>query len=230
MNRTRTIALFAGIFAIAMTTYGLTGVSASPMIMSSIIPQTHDDVTALGHAEFTVFGSDGKIKSYTQTDNDVVFIGKDCAGELIFGSDGGNGNCVQTGNVFDYIAIGNDTGVADNTKEELQGGVCAVTGDPGELARKQVTPTNDVGASGSGGTEIVLDVGSDTFKFEANNATTPQTITQSGIFNGDNARDATTGECNTYNNANWDMFAIRNISVDVTSGDSLAVKWTITLN
>ena len=36
MNRTKSIALFAGIFAIAMTTYGLSGASASPMAIAAI--------------------------------------------------------------------------------------------------------------------------------------------------------------------------------------------------
>ena len=235
MNRTRTIALFAGIFAIAMTTYGLTGVSASPMIMSSIIPQTQD-VSILGHAEFTVFDSDNNIKSYTQVDNVVVFTGKDCAGALIFGAVDGlaNSACAQTSQVFDYIAIGNGTVAADadgaDTTLSFTGNGCAEFGasQEGELARKQVSPQVDVIAAIGIGTDIVLDVGSDTFKFTLQNTTTTQTITQSGIFNGNNG--VVDGECDTFNAANWDMFAIRDISVTVSSGDSLAVKWTISLD
>ena len=217
MNRTRSIALFAGIFAIAMTTCGLSGISASPMIMASV-PQTQEAVSILGHVEYTVLDSNQQIKSYLQSDNIVVQDGKDCAGELVFGATSGNGDCVSTGKTFTFIAIGNGTQGEDDADVELAGGQCAVTGTAGELARKQVIPTVQVKAGAGTGAEVVLDVGADTFKFESNNATTAQTITQSGIFNGDNGRDNVTGECNTYANANWDMFAIRNISVDVTSG------------
>ena len=68
MNRTKTIALFAGIFAIAMTTIGLSGISASPMIMASA-SQSNEDVGMLGHVEYILYDSDMNIKTYLQTDN-----------------------------------------------------------------------------------------------------------------------------------------------------------------
>ena len=65
MNRTKSIALFAGIFAIAMATYSLSGVSASPMIMASI-PQTAEEVGMLGHVEYTVLDSSENVKAYLE--------------------------------------------------------------------------------------------------------------------------------------------------------------------
>jgi len=242
MNRTRTIALFAGIFAIAMTTYGLSGVSASPMIMASMFPQTQE-VGILGHVEFTVFDSNDNIKAYVQSDNVVVESGKDCAGRLLFGAGTENSSkCTSSsaGNPFTFIGIGNGTIPSEDVGDtQLAGGKCAATGGgaaSGELARKVVVPITAVTASASAGTEIILDVGTlNTFKFEANNATSTNTITQSALFNGDNGRDATTGECLSYGTpgTNWEMFSIKDLSspngIQVNSGDSLAVKWTITL-
>ncbi len=242
MNRTRTIALFAGIFAIAMTTYGLSGVSASPMIMASMIPQTQE-VGILGHVEFTVFDSNDNIVSYSQSDNIVVEQGKDCAGRLLFGAGTENSSKCDSGsagNSFTFIGIGNGTQGEANTDAFLFGDQCATTGAPGtnggELARKEVVPITLLSSSGAAGTEIELDVGTDTFKFELNNATNTNTITQSALFNGETAPLAVTGECNSgnYDSDAWEMFSIKDLSspngIQVNAGDSLAVKWTITLN
>ena len=233
MNRTKIIAVFAGIFAIAMTTYGLSGVSASPMIMASI-PQTAEEVGMLGHVEYTVLDSSENVKAYLQSDNVVVRTGTDCAGEQVFGTTN-SATCTSTGSVFQYIAIGNGTQGAAATNSELakSGSGCAggSPGDEGEQARKLVTPTQ-TDNSGSG-TVVTLDVLTNTFKFDANNATT---VTQSAIFNDDvSAKSATTGSCTTLGTAgtDWNMFSIQDLSgggVVVSSGDSLAVKWTITIS
>ena len=233
MNRTKIIAVFAGIFAIAMTTYGLSGVSASPMIMASI-PQTAEEIGMLGHVEYTVLDSSENVKAYLQSDNVVVRTGTDCAGEQVFGTTN-SATCTSTGSVFQYIAIGNattpDASATDSELDTDGGSGCASTSVDGEQARKLVTPTQ-TDNSGSG-TVVTLDVLTNTFKFDANNATT---VTQSAIFNDDvSAKSATTGSCTTLGTAgtDWNMFSIQDLSgggVVVSSGDSLAVKWTITIS
>ena len=237
MNRTKTIAVFAGIFAIAMTTFGLSGISETPMAIASI-PQVNEDksMNILGHVEYTVFDSDMNVKNYLQSDNIVVHEGKDCAGRLLFGAGAENGSQCSINSAFNWIAIGNGTSggeaVADEELDFTTTG-CAATSAPGELARKQVTPTTLVAATGAAGTQIELDVGTDTFKFTGHNATTTNTITQSGLFNADpHSPSATTGECGTFAAAGDEMFAIKALTggVAVTAGDSLAVKWTITIN
>lgn len=231
MNRTKTIAMFAAIFAIAMTTYGLSGSFASPMVMASI-SQTQDEMGILGHVEYTVLDSDQNVKAYLQADNVVVREGTDCAAVLIFGTTN-SGACDLTANTFQYIGIGNGTAGATEDDIELVGSSCAINA-PGELARKLVAPTM-IGNAGSG-TEVVLDVGTNTFKFDAANATT---ITQSGIFNNqfsvlDNTEPGG-GMCSTYDTAgtSWEMFAVQDLGgggVVVSDGDSLAVQWTITIS
>ncbi len=231
MNRTKSIAVFAGIFAIAMTIYGLSGVSASPMMMAAV-PQTQESMGMLGHVEYTVLNSNQAVKAYLQTDNVVVYDGIDCAGELIFGTSAG-GNCDVAG-TFEYIAIGNGTQAAtvDNAELERSGAGCAGgAGDEGEQARKLVDPTITVAAAGSD-TQVELDVGTDTFKFDQYNAIT---VTQSGIFNAYITTRAADGSCGTLGTpgTTWEMFAIQDLSgggVTVSDGDSLAVKWTITIS
>lgn len=232
MNRTKTIALFAGIFAIAMTTYGLSGVSASPMVMASI-PQAQDGMGMLGHVEYTVLDSNQNVKQYLQSDNIVVRTGTDCSGELIFGATDST-TCTSTGTTYRYIAIGNATATApDGTEEELDfssSSGCATSSNAGEQARKLVTPTQ-TDNTGSG-TDVVLDVLTDTFKFDSTNATT---VKQSAIFNDNVATTAANGSCSSLGapGTDWDMFSIQNLSgggVVVSDGDSLAVKWTITIS
>jgi len=234
MNRTRTIAIFAGIFAIAMTTYGLSGISASPMAIASI-PQASEGVQWLGHVEYTVLDSNQKVKAYLQSDNFVVESGTDCAGTILFGVTSDTECGVTT--PFQYIAIGNATsGTAATTDLELAfetTSTCAATGDNnGEQARKLVVPTVVLNATGNGGaTQIELDVGLDTFKFDALNATI---VAQSGLFNAQVNTVAPDGSCQTLGveGTDWEMFAIQDLSgggVTVAAGDSLAVKWTITI-
>ncbi len=246
MNRTQSIALFAGIFAIAMATYGLTGVSGAPMVMGSV-PQSMDDVSMLGHVEYTVFDENNQIKTYVQSDNIVVEHGKDCVGMMVFGATAGVGDCTTSAKSFNFIAIGNGThGTEAATLIELPGAQCATSGsgNEGELARKQVTPTVITKAALTAGAEVELDVGTNTFTFAPSNTTTPMTVTTSGIFNDlgldgqgyteyDGSRND--GSCVSYGaeSTDWQMFAMQDLSgtgVAVASGDSLAVKWTITIN
>ena len=141
-----------------------------------------------------MYDANGIIKAYSQSDNVVVRTGQQCAGELLFGA---TGLTCDHATFFDYIAIGNGTAGADEADTELAAdtaGTCATSGDDGEMARKQVTPT---GVDGTvDGTVITLDVGTDTFKFDAFNKTT---VFQSAIFNGDVASAGTT-EPGAYHN------------------------------
>lgn len=244
MNRTQSIALFAGIFAIAMTTYGLTGVSGTPMVMGSV-PQSMDNVSMLGHVEYTVFDENNQIKTYVQSDNTVVEHGKDCVGMMVFGATQGVGDCTTSAKTFRYIGIGNGThGTEAEGLTQLPGTGCATSASVGELARKLVVPDVITKAATTFGAEVELDVGTNTFTFAKSNTTTPMTVTTSGIFNdlGLDGQDYTEydgsrndGSCVSFGaeGTDWQMFAMQDLSgtgVDVTAGDSLAVKWTITIN
>lgn len=237
MNRLKTIGLFAGIFAIAMGAISLSDTSES-FFMVSATPQSQDNFGMLGHVEYTVRDTSDNIKSYMQTDNIVTLQGKDCVSLVMFDSaEGTVGDCSAT-TEFKFIAIGNftETGIPEETQKELDLGSddtdvdgCADTGtaatEGGEMARKLIDPTFD--SSGTN-TIVTLDTQSDPFDFGVSNATV---VMQSGIFNAAETSADSEGQCTSAGTA--EMFAYQDLNVDtgitVSDGDSLSVKWTITV-
>ena len=230
MNRLKTIVLFAGIFGIGLGAISLSGISATTLMVSAA-PQT-DGFGMLGHVEYKVIDDTGVIKHYSQSDNIVVISGKDCVAQLVFDNQTST-VCPLGNNVFTHIAIGNHTTALAplNTLAALEttsAGNCATTGVSGEMARKQVSPTFT--AAGGVGTVVILDTSSSPFDFGVSNSTA--TIKQSGIFNApEGAIDAITGECTTLGSST--MFSVQELNGDtgiaVSTGDSLSVKWTITV-
>jgi len=243
MNRQKSIAFFAAIATVSMITIGLSGVSTTPLMLSSI-PQTQESVGMLGHVEYVVRDSTGIITAYMQGDNSVVDDGKDCAASLLFGISS-SGACDSSISAFNYIGIGNVTGTINaesafktlnSTSGDNLADSCSGTGVGGEMARKLVTPTLQTEADEStSGAVVELDLGSP-FKFDAGNATT---VHQSGIFSEALASAKLTepngGQCLTSGvpGTAWSMFSIQNLNggsgIQVTAGDSLSVKWTITI-
>ena len=92
MNSKKTIALFAVIAAVAISTISLTDISAVPLMVSSV-PQTYESTGVLGHVEYTLMDSDGLVKGYHQGDNSVVDAGKDCVSAYMFDQTQGTGSC-----------------------------------------------------------------------------------------------------------------------------------------
>ncbi len=235
MNRITTIVLFAGIFAVTVGTLGIGGISATPLMVSAA-PQSQEGMGMLGHVEYKVLDESGNVKAYMQNDNVVVEAGKDCAAKALFNSAATVGQCTAAVTNFQYIGIGNGTSgtvnvsnqtLADATDDST--GTCAASGVRGDMARKLVTPTFDV----SGTTAIVtLDTSSNPFKFTASNATS---VKDSGVFNGNYGTPQTGGICGGTNTAGttWSMFSRQLLNgatgITVANGDSLSVKWTITV-
>ncbi len=231
MNRFKTIGLFAGIFAITMGAISLSDTSESFFMVSSV-PQSQENVGMLGHVEYTVRDASDNIKSYIQTDNIVTLDGKDCVAKVMFDSADTVGSCAAT-TEFQFIAIGNFTaaGIPVNTVEQLDEDSsavngCAVSGvnGGGEMGRKLIDPTFD--SSGTS-TVVILDTVNSPFDFSVDNATV---VMSSGIFNAASTQDSE-GQCTNIGTA--DMFAIQDLNLDagitVSDGDSLSVKWTITV-
>ncbi len=236
MKTIHAIALFAGVLAVAMGTITFNGISATPL-MTAGTPQTNDIVGMLGHVEYAVWDSEGFMKAYKQTDNIVVETGKDCVARLVFENSTDPGKC-NNENEFQHIAIGNFTvtGSAVNaTMTHLDDGNsiladCATSGlnFGAEMARKTVT-VNFATATGGVGTLVTLDtsVGNSAFSFDQDNATT---VFQSGLFDVGNIVDAT---CTGATPPTSNLFSIQDLNGDtgisVNDGDSLSVKWTITV-
>lgn len=236
MNRLQTIGLFAGIFAIAMGAISLNDTSES-FFMVSATPQSQDNFGMLGHVEYTIRDASGVITSYMQTDNIVTDAGKDCVAKGMFDSaDVTADDCDAQTAEFNYIAIGNYTaGPPDGTETSLDEGGSSVNGcaafgaassNGGEMWRLPIDPDFD---STAGATIITLDTVNDPFDFTASNKTI---VFQSGVFNGAAAHGSHV--CSDSNKSTTDMFAIQELSgaggITVSAGDSLSVKWTITID
>jgi len=244
MNTQKSIAVFAAIAAIAMTTIGLTSESTTLMVA----PQESNGIDMLGHIEFTVRDSNEQIIKYVQGDNSVVDAGKDCVAEYMFGVDDTD-NCILAGTLaFNNIAIGNGTqgGVIPTRSDLLQltnssNVGCATAGAYGEINRFGGTSVDGVtistttsadNSTGPFGTVVELNTGT-AFAFDSSNATV---VTQSGIFSGTgyNADQCSgTDVASATGVLTGDMFAIQELNtangITVTDGDSLSVKWTITI-
>jgi hypothetical protein len=238
MNRLKTIVLFAGIFGIGLGAISLNDSSAESLSILAATPQTQNNMGMLGHVEYKLMDASGSIKQYLQSDNTVVIGGMDCVSRMMFDNDTADITCTNINSTFDFVAIGNATGAnitnnpPDDTETSLEpSSQCATGSQEGEMARKRVTPTFT--AAGATGTAVVLDTKDSPFDFDINNAT--GNIGQSAIFNTDVLTKDTTepggGSCVAIGTA--DMFAIQNLStttgIAVSAGDSLSVKWTITV-
>ncbi len=234
MNRLQTIGLFAGIFAIAMGVISLNDTSES-FFMVSATPQSQDNFGILGHVEYTVRDESGVITSYMQGDNIVTNAGKDCVALGMFDDGDTLSDCDAPTALFNYIAIGNFTQAdPDGTETQLDFEAGASNGcgtdatgtAGGEMWRLLVDPEF---TSGGSSTIVTLDTVNNPFDFTDSNKTT---VFQSGVFNG----AATLGPhvCTDSNPGSTDMFAIQELAgsggIAVSPGDSLSVKWTITID
>ena len=235
MKTIHTIALFAGVFAVAMGTITLNGISATPL-MTVGTPQTNDIVGMLGHVEYAVSDSEGFITAYKQADNIVVETGKDCVAKLIFENSTTDVDATcGSANEFQHIGVGNFTvtGVVNATMTHLDAddagaANCASSTVNAEMARKTVS-VNITPATGGTGSVVVLDtsVGNSAFSFDSSNATT---VYQSGVFD---VAEGTASEVCSGTPPTSNLFSIQDLNGDtgisVNNGDSLSVKWTITV-
>lgn len=245
MKKITTIVLFVGIFAVAAGIIGLSGNSATPLIIAAA-PQSQEQFGILGHVEYKVMDSSGNVIQYMQGDNIITNDGKSCVGQKMFGTNG-KGSCFTdsiTKNEFNYIGIGNGSSVAvsatDKTLSDTDGndkqGTCATTGIGGEMARLQVTAIN-TNPTESTGAIVTLDTYANPFTFDISNATV---IFDTGLFNANyylaNA-NYSESRCpvDSFQTAedDWSMFARQLVNgengIAVNDGDSLTVKWTITI-
>ena len=84
MNRLEMIVLVAGIFGIGLRAASLSGISATPLMVSADPQAQQANFDMLGHVEYKVLDNDGIVKHYLQGDNVVVMSGMDCVARLVF--------------------------------------------------------------------------------------------------------------------------------------------------
>lgn len=252
MKRITTIVLFVSIFAVAVGALGFSGTSATSLMVSTV-PQSQETVGILGHVEYKVLDDVGNIKAYMQNDNIVVEAGKDCASQGLFTNTAGQvGQCIAGSAAFTYIGIGNGTlsgatthlGAANQTLADASddavgscghtdAGVGVATG--GDMARRNVTASFDVTGTS---TIVTLETSGagEPFTFNLSNETA---VIDSGIFNADYETPTSVHTCGGVaetggdNAVEWNLFSRQLLNgvtgISVSDGDSLSVKWTITV-
>ena len=208
MKRTITIGLLGTVLAVAVGFISTNAISATPFLMAENEFSPNESANMIGHVEYTVRGVDGQIKQYAQGDNLIVEKGKDCAAQMIFDNSSSTACTITSGTTgFHFIAIGNATGAVDGTELQLDN----PAGPDGEISRTSGTVTID-----TSGTDTVATITTTTpFTFTSISSTTVQ---QSGLFDSGTA-------------VSGNMFAMRDaLLIPVTSADTLAVTWKITLS
>ena len=207
MKRTITIGLLGAVLAVAVGFISTNAISATPFLMAENEFSPNESAYMIGHVEYTVRGADGQVKQYAQGDNMIVDKGKNCAAKMIFDNSSNAALCTITSGTtgFNFIAIGNATGAVSGDELQLDTGVTV-----GEIDRTPGTVTID-----TSGTDTIATITTATpFAFTSISSTTVQ---QSGLFD-----DGTPESGN--------MFAMRDaLAIPVTSADTLAVTWKITL-
>ncbi|NIP61747.1 MAG: hypothetical protein GWN01_13715 [Nitrosopumilaceae archaeon] len=231
MENKSTLVLIAVMAAGILGTYGVITTSATSLMTA----ETQGTWTPMiGHVELTLKDAAGNIKSYHQFDNQVVTRGDDCASVLIFGSTTGTETCDSSA-VFQYIGIGNDTTAIDDTRTDI-GSAATSTTDGLMAVLQDTTPNTDTGPGAQ--TTITNDR---SFSFQSGagapvtNATDSEntvTVQQVALFDDDCTHTAQVainqGICDGTAAAD-DLFAAQDVTISVSSGDTLDVTWTVTV-
>ncbi|HMK33283.1 MAG TPA: hypothetical protein VK431_06645 [Nitrosopumilaceae archaeon] len=167
----------------------------------------------LGHLQLVLYGPDGQIKSYRQTDNIVVINGDNAtANKMFFGSTTGgrklttcgggtcSGNSVGT---FQWIGVGTSNTGATATDSAL---------GSQQSNKKLGTVTNGTGGHGTAQIQVT---------FPANKLTNSSTVNiqEAGLFDGF-----------LNSSASSNMFSRQTFSaIGVNPADTLQITWTISI-
>jgi len=154
-----------------------------------------------GHVEMVLRDADGNIKQYEQSDNLIVDMGMDTMGDLMFPNIDLSGN---TEAKFSYIGIGKGATAVDAADTNIE---TLITG----CNRVQDTDVNSPAPTSATG-EIV--------------------VTVNASFTGANCADTAVNEAvlaDASTNGNILAHKLFASSVNLGSGDTLDVTWTITI-
>lgn len=207
MQRYTTIALFGAIVLSVgiLGVYGFTSVPSTLKVQSDT--QNIGAVPLLGHVTLTVTDPQGNILTYHQGDNIVVNQAEDCLSKKIFGI--ASNICPTGGAVYSVIGLGNQTSPPAVAKTDTALDH-EITNQAGLTRLAASTLTETDATSGA----PVSDVLQAQFTDSSSSAAT---ITEAGLFN--STAISAVG-----------MFAHQTFSgVTLNSGDSLTVKWTVTM-
>lgn len=206
MQRYATIGLLSAIVLSVgvLGVYGFTSMSSTLKAQSD--SQTIGAVPMLGHVVMTVTDPHGNIVAYHQGDNVVVNQAEDCLSQKVFGIP--SKVCPGGGAVYNVIGLGN--GSATNTAGKSNATLAAEETTPQGLGRKTATTQTVTDATS------LLPV-SDVLQAQFTNGGSSNTVTESGLFN-------------STSQGSQGLFARQTFTgIALANGDSLTVKWTVTM-
>lgn len=163
-----------------------------------------DDMKTLGHIALVVYGPDGNIKAYRQTDNQVTTTGDNATVNKLFGVARSTNTGTSSG-TFTAVAVGTGTNPALATNTDLQTQV-----------GHKVAATTSITTATHG--NVVL-----TANFAAGKITnsTTQTISEAGIFDNTNM---------SLNGTSVNMFARQQFTgIGIGPSDTLQITWTVNI-
>ena len=203
-----------GVIVAGLAGAGLASASLTTLFLASTQTSNMENspIGMLGHITVIAYDADGNIKSYLQSDNQIVNIGENCVAEVLFNVASVSEPCAGTGGTdglhgpntggFTFIAIGTDNTVVAANQAILSGEAT----EP----RLNATDTGSVtmtDSTGTGGTKAIVVI-VDTFTMNG-----IKTIEEYGLF------DALTS---------GNMFARQTPGgTALTADDTLQVTWTI---
>lgn len=207
MQRYTTIGLLSAI-VLSVGILGVYGFTSMPSTLKAQSDtQNMGAVPMLGHVTLTVTDPQGNILAYHQGDNVVVNQAEDCLSAKVFGI--ASPQCSVSGSsaVYNVIAIGN---ASSPSATKTDTGLTTEITNAG-LGRATAGTQSETDATG--GAPV-----SDVLQQQFTNIGGTHTITEAGLFNSTSV-SATKG-----------MFAHQVFTgIALNTGDSLTVKWTITM-
>jgi hypothetical protein len=210
----KNVALLMGLAVIASVgaTYALTQTVQSP--------QVHVERTGmLGHLQLVLYGPDGNIKTYRQTDNLVVLNGDNATADKLFVTGANQGRkltsctaCKDTNvGTFQYIGVGISATTPTVTDQQLASQVSS---------KKIATSVTNGTASNTGHGTIQIQT-----TFAANKLTnsTTASIQEAGLFDQPyNFTGSGSGPMNMFSRQTFS-------SIGVNPADTLQITWTIAI-
>ena len=212
MKQPQIIALTA-VLAVAVGMVGINGASGDIFgLNTSPEVSTYEGQAYKGHIIVKHFDPEGNLLSYQQTDNLVNVAGKNCAANLLFGTD--FANCASPG-VFVNIALSTNTGAGFVEGDTTLANECdTITDTCGAGLEARIAGALQADQVAATGLDAIAQIQATFTKTDAGGTSIPS----AGLF------DALTTETGN-------MFAERAFTSPVTlnQNDSIQVTWLITL-
>lgn len=200
-SQIKTVTIIAALSIVSIGFITASGVTTS-MFLTPSANTAQEEGGFMGHIALSVYDSDGNIKMYRQTDNQIMNQGENCVIEVLFGATSAGSQPCGTAATFDKIAVG--TGATSVTSADT-----ILSSESARAAGSLGTTTSSSGTGTTSSAQVV----SHTFTAGAGGLN----LRESGLF------DSTGTD-------GGNLFARQTFgTVPLNSGDTITVDWTITV-